>query len=58
MHAQTSERVTFYTSGKGKGFAFEELFRSSFTELAFEFDYKKEFAMKAFIQIHQTIKTS
>ena len=45
-------------SGKGSGFMFQELFRSPFTELAFEFDYTKEFIMKVFIQIHQTLKTS
>ena len=33
-------------SGKSKGFTFEELFRSSFTELDFEFDYKKELTLK------------
>ena len=37
---------------------FEELFRSPFTELAFEFDYKKEFILKVLIQIHQTLKPS
>ena len=36
-------------SGKGKGFTFEELFRSPFTELAFEFYYKKEFMLKVLI---------
>ena len=41
-------------SGKGSGFTFQEFFRSPFTELAFEFDYTKEFIMKVFIQIHQT----
>ena len=45
-------------SGKGKGFTFEELFRSPFTEFAFEFDYKKELMLKVLIQIHQTLKTS
>ena len=32
----------YILSGKGKEFAFEELFRSPFTELAFEFCCKKE----------------
>ena len=45
-------------SGKGKEFTFEEIFRSPFTELAFEFNYKKEFMSKVLIQIHQTLKTS
>ena len=44
-------------SGKGKGFTFEELFSSPFTELAFESDYKKEIGLKGHIQIHQTLKT-
>ena len=43
-------------SGKGKGFKFEELFRSPFTTLAFEFDYKKEFTLKVYIQSHQTLQ--
>ena len=38
-------------SGKGKGFIFEELFRSPFNELAFEF---KSLGWKVLIQIHQT----
>ena len=37
-------------SGKCKGF--------TFSELGFEFDYKKKFMLKLFIQIHQTLKTS
>ena len=45
-------------SSKGQGFTFQELFRSPFTELAFEFDWKKEFMLKSFVQIHQTLKTS
>ena len=45
-------------SGKGKGLAFEEFYRSPITELAFEFDYKKEFMFEVFIKIHQISKTS
>ena len=33
-------------SGKGKGFTFEELFRSPLSEIAFEFDQKKELMLK------------
>ena len=36
-------------SGKGKGFAFEESFRTPFTVLAFEFYNKKEFMLKVLI---------
>ena len=43
-------------SGKGKGFTFEELFRSPFTKLTFQFYYKKEFTLKVLFQIHQTFK--
>ena len=48
----------FILFGKGKGFTFEELFKSPFTELAFESDYKKELMLKACIQVHQILKTS
>ena len=37
---------------KFQEFTFEELIRSPFTELAFEFYYKKEFMLKVLIQIH------
>ena len=43
-------------SGKVKEFTFEALFRSPFTELAFDFYYKKEFMLKVLIQIHLTLK--
>ena len=43
-------------SGKVKEYTIEELFRSPFTELAFEFYYKKEFVLIVLIQIHQTYK--
>ena len=41
-------------SGKAKGYTYEELFSSPFTELALEFYHKKEFMLKDLIQIHQT----
>ena len=44
--------------GKGKGFTLDELFRSPFTELAFEFYYKQEFMLKVLIQIDQIFKSS
>ena len=44
-------------SGKGKGFTFEELFRSPFTDLAFEFSYKNELMLKVLIQVYKILKT-
>ena len=37
---------------------FEELFRSPFNDLAFEFYHKKEFMLKVLIQIYQVLKAS
>ena len=45
-------------SGKFQEFTFEELIGSPFTELVFEFYYKKEFMLKVSIQIYQTLRTS
>ena len=38
------------------GFIFQELFRSPFTELAFEFDIEKEFMLKVFIKFIRLLR--
>ena len=43
-------------SAEGLGFIFQELFGSPFTGLAFEFDYKKEFMLKAFIKFLRLLR--
>ena len=46
------ESKILYCLAKAKDSHFKNLSRSPFTELAFEFDYKKEFTLKVYIQIH------